>query len=37
MKLKILATLAKMMGIQFKVGGLPYGATLNENLSSQRR
>lgn len=29
MRLKLLALIAKALGIQFKVDGLPYGATSN--------
>lgn len=29
MKLKFLAFVAKLLGIQFKVGGLPYGAAFD--------
>lgn len=28
MKLKVLHVIARVLGIQFKVGGLPYGATV---------
>ena len=38
MRVKLIALLAKLLRIQFKINGLPYGATMNErHLSATPR
>jgi hypothetical protein len=34
MRLKLLAAMARLLGIQFKVDGMPYGATTTDSRCS---